>query len=150
MVSNIEKFDTTAVLALAELYTRFPVRKTLFARDFILTDDGDRAVALSREDEAFIDDSDPTYSDRKDFAFETLLWLVKAGYIHGEPKPYDRIEEAVLTAKGLEVLKVTPDSLQGAQETLGEKLQKAAKDGIGAAGRALITQLVTLGVKYVG
>lgn len=146
MASNIEKFDTTVVLALAELYARFPMRYNLSTNKFMLTDDGLHEEGFSPREEAYLDVKDP-YFVRKEFAFECVNWLVEAGYVNGKPVAYSRIENAVLSAKGLALLKATPNSLQ---EGLGEKLQAAVKNGIGATGRALITQLVTLGVKYVG
>lgn len=144
-ISNIERFDRTVVLVLAELYTRFPMRKALSAGRFILTDDGQQTEALSSRDEYELDMSDP-YFKRKQFAFECMHWLVEAGYLQGKPKPYDYIEDAVLTEKGLDVLNATPDSLQ---ETLGEKLQQAAKNGAGETFRALIGQVIGLGVGLV-
>lgn len=144
-ISNIERFDRTVVLALAELYGRFPVRKSLVASQFILTDDGQRAEGLSAQEEAELDFNDP-YFKRKEFAFECLNWLVEAGYLHGKPTPYDYIENAVLTAKGLEVLKATPDSLQA---TLGERLQEAAKSGLWESGKVLIGKAVGLGIGLV-
>ncbi|GKR80739.1 hypothetical protein KAM481_42090 [Aeromonas caviae] len=87
-----------------------------------------------------------TYFKRKQFAFECMHWLIEAGYLHGKAHAYEYIENAVLTAKGLEVLKATPDSLQ---ESLGERMQEAAKSGMGETARALIGQVVSLGVGLV-
>ncbi|MBF3236869.1 hypothetical protein H4N55_09665 [Aeromonas veronii] len=145
MISNIERFDRTVVLVLAELYARFPVRKALDARQFMLTDDGQIAEALSSREEAELDSSDPHF-ERKQFAFECMHWLVETGYLHGEPKADDGIADAVLTAKGLEVLNATPDSLQ---ETLGERIQAVAKSGLWETGKVLIGQVVGLGVGLV-
>ncbi|BDO06950.1 hypothetical protein [Aeromonas caviae] len=145
MVSNIERFDLTVVLVLAELYGRFPVRKALDASKFMLTDDGQIAEGLSSREEAELDFNDP-YFKRKQFAFECMHWLIEAGYLHGKAHAYEYIENAVLTAKGLEVLKATPDSLQ---ESLGERMQEAAKSGMGETARALIGQVVSLGVGLV-
>ncbi|MNT66752.1 hypothetical protein D3C72_2048370 [compost metagenome] len=75
-----------------------------------------------------------------------MKWLVEAGYIHGTPSAYDCIDGAVLTAKGLETLRTVPDSLQG---SLGERLQDAAKKGIGAAVGGMVGQVVTLAAKLL-
>ncbi|HHQ4580580.1 TPA: hypothetical protein ACSP17_002818 [Aeromonas hydrophila] len=124
MVSNIERFDTIVVLALAELYSRFPVRQYLTSSKFIVTEDGEHIDGLSPEAEGELFAEDPYLTDpyfkRRNFAFESLRWLVDAGYIHGTPAAYNGIKDAVLTAKGLEVLKAIPDSLQ---VSLGERLQ---------------------------
>ena len=148
MTSNIERFDYIVVQALAELYGCFPVRTSLLANRFILSDDGQPIEALSPADEMSLGEREPNhlYFVQKEFAFEALLWLVEAGYVRGEPKGGAYIIDAVLTAKGLEVLKATPDSLQ---ESLGERMQEAAKSGMGEAARVLIGQVVSLGVGLV-
>ncbi|MFM5138451.1 hypothetical protein [Aeromonas rivipollensis] len=150
MISNIEKFDITVVLALAELYTRFPVRQYLASSKFIVTEDGEHAEGLSPEAEGLLYAEDPYLNDpyfkRKEFAFESLKWLVDAGYIHGNPSAYDGISSAVLTAKGLEVLKATPDSLQG---SLGERLVEAVKADSREVGRSVLGQIIGFGVSLI-
>ncbi|MEE1953247.1 hypothetical protein ACTG2T_11090 [Aeromonas sp. 75A] len=150
MVSNIERFDRTVVLALAELYSRFPVRHSLSASKFIVTEDGEHIEDLSPEAEGQLFADDPYLKDpyfkRKQFSFECLHWLVETGYLHGEPKAYDRIANAVLTAKGLDALNATPDSLQ---ETLGERIQAVAKNGLWETSKVLIGQVVGFGVGLV-
>lgn len=148
MLSNIERFDIIVVRALAELYGRFPVRQALLANRFILSDDGQPIEALSptNEQQLGFDDPDHVYFAQKEFAFETLNWLVETGYVLGAPTDGAYIVDAVLTAKGLEVLRAVPDSLQ---ETLGERMQEAAKSGMGETARVLIGQVVSLGVGLV-
>lgn len=72
-----------------------------------------------------------------------MKWLVDAGYIHGTSLEYEGINDAVLTAKGLEVLKATPDSLQG---SLGERLVEAVKADSREVGRTVLGQIIGLGV----
>ncbi|MFM1711875.1 hypothetical protein [Aeromonas salmonicida] len=147
MVSNIERFDTIVVLALAELYSRFPVPQYLASSKFIVTEDGEHIDGLSPEAEGLLFDEDPYLKDpyfkRKEFAFESMRWLVDAGYLHGTPVAYDGIRNAVLTAKGLEVLKATPDSLQG---SLGERLVEAVKADSREVGRTVLGQILGLGI----
>lgn len=147
MVSNIERFDTIVVLALADLYSRFPVPQYLASSKFILTEDGEHIDGLSPEAEGLLFDEDPYLKDpyfkRKEFAFESMRWLVDAGYLHGTPVAYDGIRNAVLTAKGLEVLKATPDSLQG---SLGERLVEAVKADSREVGRTVLGQIFGLAV----
>lgn len=118
MVSNIERFDTIVVLALAELYSRFPVRQYLASSKFIVTEEGDHIDGLSPEAEGhlFAEDlylKDP-YFKRKEFAFDSLRWLVDAGYLHGTPVAYDGINDAVLTAKGWRCSRLPPIACKGA------------------------------------
>jgi hypothetical protein len=147
MVSNIERFDTIVVLALAELYSRFPVPQLLASSNFIVTEDGEHIDCLSPEEEELLFAEglhrNYPYFKRKEFAFESLRWLVDAGYLHGTPAAYDGILNAVLTAKGLEVLKATPDSLQG---SLGERLVEAVKADSREVGRSVLGQIIGLGV----
>lgn len=146
MVSNIERFDTIVVLALAELYSRFPVPQYLVSSKFIVTEDGEHIDGLSSEEEGHLYSEDPYLNDpyfkRREFAFESLRWLVDAGYLHGTPVAYDGINNAVLTAKGLEVLKAIPDSLQG---SLGERLVEAVKADSREVGRTVLGQILGLG-----
>lgn len=150
MVSNIERFDTIVVLALADLYSRFPVRQYLASSKFIVTEDGEHIDGLSPEAEGLLFDEDPYLKDpyfmRKEFAYDSLRWLVDARYLHGTPVAYDGINNAVLTAKGLEVLKATPDSLQG---SLGERLQEAVKHDAREVARSLMSQVLGLGLGFI-
>ncbi|MGU5652243.1 hypothetical protein [Aeromonas allosaccharophila] len=147
MVSNIERFDTIVVLALAELYSSFPVPRYLASSKFIVTEDGEHIDGLTPEEEGLLFDEDPYLNDpyfkRKQFAFESLRWLVEAGYLHGIPAAHDGIRNAVLTAKGLEVLKAIPDCLQG---SLGERLVEAVKADSREVGRSVLGQIIALGV----
>ncbi|QWZ78767.1 hypothetical protein [Aeromonas sp. FDAARGOS 1419] len=147
MVSNIERFDIIVVLALADLYSRFPVRQYLASSKFIVTEDGEHIDGLSPEEEWLMRDKntrlDDPYFKRKKFASESLKWLVDAGYIHGTSLEYEGINDAVLTAKGLEVLKATPDSLQG---SLGERLVEAVKADSREVGRTVLGQIFGLAV----
>ncbi|UCM49378.1 hypothetical protein [Aeromonas caviae] len=145
MLSNIERFDTIVVLA--DLYSRFPARQYLASSKFIVTEEGEHIDDLSPEAEGHLYDEDPYLKDpyfkRKEFAFDSLRWLVDVGYLHGTPVAYDGIENAVLTAKGLEVLKATSDSLQG---SLGERLVEAVKVDSQEVVRSVLGQIIGLGV----
>ncbi|TND54293.1 hypothetical protein [Aeromonas dhakensis] len=147
MVSNIERFDAIVVLALADLYSRFPVRQYLASSKFIVTEEGEHIDGVSPEAEGELFAEDPYLKDpyfkRRNFAFESLRGLVDAGYIHGTPAAYNGIENAVLTAKGLEVLKAIPDSLQG---SLGERLVEAVKADSREVGRTVLGQIFGLAV----
>ncbi|WP_223950441.1 hypothetical protein [Aeromonas hydrophila] len=114
MISNIERFDTIVVLALAELYSRFPVRQYLASSKFIVTEDGEHIDGLSPEEEWLILDQntrlDDPYFKRKEFAFDSLRWLVDAGYLHGTPVAYNGINEP----KGWRYSRPSPIACKGA------------------------------------
>ncbi|MGL5026224.1 MAG: hypothetical protein ACRC6P_09665 [Shewanella oncorhynchi] len=99
------------------------------ANRFILSDDGQSIDWLSAQEEMQLwdDDRNHAYFAQKEFAFDTLHWLVDAGYVLGTPERSTYIVDAVLTAKGLEVLRAVPDSLQG---SLGERIQERPRVGL--------------------
>jgi hypothetical protein len=136
-VSNIEKFDDIAGRILAELYERFPVATVLSTEDFM--DSGthwDDTLGME------VLDDDGT------FFISTATWLINAGYLSGSPFQKLFIENAVLTAKGLEVLKAIPDSLKGGA-SIGERLADAAKEGGKETMRGLVTEALGLGARLI-
>lgn len=109
-ISNIERFDKTVTQVLAELRACFPVPKTLSVSEFILTEEGAHDSAPLLQAEADLGAADPEYQ-RKVFASASLQWLVSEGYISSDGWFGNSIRNVVLTAKGLDVLGVTPSSL---------------------------------------
>ena len=79
----------------------------------------------------------------------TAQWLIRAGYIHGEVSPYTHVSDAVLTAKGLEVLNAIPKSLV-AGPSLGEQLAEAAKEGGKETVKGLVNEALGLGARIFG
>jgi hypothetical protein len=136
-VSNIEKFDDMVGKMFAQLYLSFPVPHALPAEDFM--------EAATRPHDTYEIDL-PT--DDAEFFIATAQWLVKSGFIYGTPRHYTHIEDAVLTAKGLEVLHATPNSLDTGP-SLGALMADAAKAGGKETLRSLVTEALSLGVKLV-
>lgn len=131
---NIERFDTHTGQIFAYLYDHFPVPVTLDVRKFV-----ENATRWSEH----LDMEVPT--ERADFFTATVRWLGDAGYIRSKKIIGGfLIEESVLTAKALEVLKATPDSLTGA--SIGEKMQEAASEGMLEALKGLANQALSRGV----
>lgn len=135
---NIDKFNAYAAKVLAALYESFPVPRHLWPGAFI--EGGDEAV---------YDPAGHTGTelmpDAKFFR-STVQWLLDAGYIQcGQIYETDHAD-CVLTAKGLEVLSSTPDSLKNAP-SLGDSLvsavKQSAKDGLQVA----IREVISMGVK---
>lgn len=137
MTNNIEQFDVLTGRVLAELYQHFPVDVDLNAwsyRDLftgVPIEDG----WLSKEDSVFFQ--------------STVLWLGSAGYIeHGDPTSNGDVYRCVLTAKGLEVLKAFPASLQTGP-TLGDKLVDASKGGAKEVLRGVANEALSLGARML-
>lgn len=116
-MSNIESFNRCAALIFAELYRSFPFRKE---------------ISLDSLPEGIFDDI-----PEEDFkgAFDRIMvfektgnWLVEAGYIWAEQVTESTIFGAILSPKGLEVLKAMPDSIS-MEQTLGERMVELVQKG---------------------
>ncbi|MBV4520841.1 hypothetical protein KVG88_12265 [Pseudomonas sp. SWRI74] len=136
-VSNIEKFDDITGKIFAELYQSFPLPQALLAEDFV-----EKAVQFDEQ----VGTEVPT--DETEFFIATATWLMQAGYITCKTYPYVGIDNAVLTAKGLEVLKATPESVSS-KSTIGEQLAVSAKEGGKEVARGLVSEAFGLGVKIL-
>ncbi len=131
-VSNIEKFDALTGKILGALYLEFPVPVALRVEDFVEKP----AQAASLE----------IPSKEAEFFIATVQWLCNTGYLVGEVKPYTRIDNAVLSAKGLEVLKHVPASLN-TRASLGEHLAQATKSGSEEVAKGVVSELLSVGAK---
>jgi hypothetical protein len=136
-VSNIEKFDDITGKIFAELYQSFPLPQTLMAEAIVET-------ALYFDEEHQMD----VPTEDAEFFIATANWLMQAGYLTCEPYPYMRIDNAVLTAKGLEVLKAVPDSVNS-KTSIGEELTNTAKEGGKEVARGLVSQALGLGARII-
>ena len=119
MSSNIERFDEITAQILGRLYQEFPLPVYLPAADFVSS-----ATCYC---DAICGD---TPSPEARFFEACVVWLGETGYLRYKEHLYQLagFRDAVLTAKGLEVLKAIPDSL-GGKQTIGEQLVSAAKAG---------------------
>ena len=81
----------------------------------------------------------------------TIEWLNESSYIRYSRIDHTDAEVVVLSSRGLEALRVSPDSL--GKESLGDQLVKLTKDGLGdstkAGIKAAITGLITHAWKLV-
>ncbi|MFW3895931.1 hypothetical protein [Pseudomonas bharatica] len=136
-VTNIEMFDDITGKVFATLYQSFPIPKYLGVAEFVETPMG--------------------YSERlgmdvptreAEFFTATAQWLINAGYITGEPYPSMYVSNALLTAKGLEVLKAIPDSLS-TKASIGELLANTAQEEGKEIFRGLVGQALGLGARLI-
>ncbi|WP_321821736.1 MULTISPECIES: hypothetical protein [unclassified Burkholderia] len=135
MPTNIEKFDELAANVFANLYENFPVRISLFANTF--------GYDLSYKTNKV---GGVIYNSPADCAFFTdaLKWLRMAGYIDFSISASGPWGNAVLTAKGLEVLKATPSSISPSQP-MGDYLVQGIRSGAKAAVSKGITYVLSQG-----
>lgn len=133
-MSHIESFNRCAALIFSELYGSFPFRKQ---------------ISLDSLPEGIFNDiSEEDYNG----AFERLVtfqqtakWLVEAGYIWAESVAESTVHGAVLSPKGLEVLKAMPDSIS-TEDTLGERLQGLVAKGSYSLLSKVVDKALSIGV----
>lgn len=136
-LSNIEQFDEYTGQILGRLYEKFPLPVRVMASDYFECG----PISIANNEYKF------TGHDAEIFQ-ATANWLVLAGYIHTPGKQKSFLDSAVLTAKGLELLKLTPSSVEGGL-SLGEKLTQAAKDESREAFRTVASEILGMGVRFV-
>lgn len=129
-ISNIEQFDEVAGKTFATLYESFPIPIDLPLREYT----GVEGVYANQEE------GELTHQAR--LVMSTLEWLQESGYVMAEVRPDIGLDRCVLTAKGLETLKVIPDSLT---TPLGERLKDAVKQGGVEIIRTLVSQAFSVG-----
>jgi hypothetical protein len=129
-MDNIGRFNLVAGIIFARLYKMFPLRGVMLAE--YLQQDCER---LNLECGFAKRELVRLFSD-------TMLWLRDNGYISfsDPPKINERgiFSNVVLTAKGLEALKKSPESIDTG-ETIGEAISKAIKDNVADRIAKLVT-----------
>jgi len=133
---NIEIFNETVGKTLAFLYESFP-RRTSFNVSQLT---GIPAPSMDEEKQARIEKIRAL-----ELRYYSIAWLVDSGYISAKPFPYDEFHDAVLTAKGLEVLKFEPESLK---TSFGDKLLDASKNSASEVLKSTTSSLLTAGATF--
>lgn len=130
---NIDRFNQVASEAFAMLYSRFPIGCDFGPHDFDVPKDQFGGVTM--EDAIFIK--------------ATVEWLVDEGYLRTSSAASisGAFHGAVLSGKGLAVLKLVPDALENSAP-LGEQIQSAVKSGSIAVAKALLSTALDAGIKY--
>lgn len=133
-MSHIESFNRCAALIFSELYRAFPFRKQ---------------ISSSSLPKGIFDD---VSEEDFDGAFERLMvfqktadWLVQAGYIWAEEVSQSTVNGAILSPKGLEMLKAMPDSLSPNQ-SLGERMGELVKKGSYSLLSKVVDKALSIGV----
>lgn len=134
MPSNIEQFDEYAARIFALLYEAFPVPRDI------------DALELSGRPDV---DENGMPQEEAEIAISTLHWLREAGYVWYENETGYGALNVVLSAKGLELLKVVPASLEG-KTSIGERLRTVATAGSAEVGKKLIAIALTEGFRLFG
>lgn len=123
-------FNEITGKTLAFLYENFPLEKTILVKNLI----DDASIDVTLENGVTVP------SKECEIAFATIKWLIEAGYISAKGHPYASFSDAVLTAKGLELLKLMPDSLT---ESFGDTLLAASKGAVTEGTKDVIGQVTS-------
>ncbi|MDP9587414.1 hypothetical protein [Burkholderia ambifaria] len=129
---NIDRFNKHASEAFAILYASFPLGCSLCPEHFDVPQDGHGSVS----------------DDDAEFVSSTIRWLQEEGYVRSQTSTFDgSFHGAVLTGKGLAVMKLIPDALSN-PAPLGEQIQSAVKTGATVAAKSLLNAALDAGIKY--
>ncbi|MBU5923530.1 hypothetical protein [Enterobacter sichuanensis] len=135
-MSNIDRFDEIEVQKFADLYNMFPLSKALGLSTYI---EGDSALDPDRFTGAEL-------TSDAGFVKATITWLIDAGYLSSGGFHAEYFMDVILTPKGLECLKLTPDSLKS---PAGNELTKAVKSGSKETPKKITNHVLGLGVKIM-
>ncbi|KVG23087.1 hypothetical protein WL77_05445 [Burkholderia ubonensis] len=139
MSSNIEKFDLLVAKLLANLYERFPIEAAITAN----------AYGIDAENIFCGDTIDTAISAELDFFCGTVRWLNRAGYIdYSSEHDSGAFANVVLTAKALEILKATPESLSASQ-SIGDYLVDSVRGGTTDAVKQGVTAALSAGALFI-
>ncbi|AWH87899.1 hypothetical protein [Limnobaculum parvum] len=138
--TNIDRFNEIVGVILGLLYESFPLKTDLMAVD-VVGKETETNYFSEHDSEVILTVSD----DDAIFYLDTIDWLKESGYLTGQ-RSSDGIHNVVLTAKGLEVLNATPESLG---LPLGVKIVNSVKSEGKEALRSLVSQALGIGLQYV-
>ncbi|EHK8184076.1 hypothetical protein K2B91_004520 [Salmonella enterica subsp. enterica serovar Enteritidis] len=131
--TNIDRFDEIAGRVFADLYVTFPQPRMIKLEDYVKEED---------PQPGFIEEWAKREA-RCDFVADTVTWLKEAGFITAGKRTANCVPNAILTPKGLECLKLTPNSLTS---SAGKQLSEAAKSGSIELLKGVTNQVLSVGV----
>lgn len=134
--NNIDRFDEIAGRVFADLYNSFPQPRLLNLNEYANDDD---PHPNNLEEWAHKE-------AQCDFTADSITWLKNAGFITSGNRSGNYVSNAVLTPKGLECLKLTPNSLK---LSAGKQLSEAAKNGSIEVLKGITNQVLGIGVAIV-
>ena len=141
MQNNIALFDQYVAQIFGRLYEHFPIPIALDACQLTGHHDVDEYARPI--------DAQGSLSQPFQVCKATIDWLIESGHLRVKDGNTYGYTDCVLTAKGLEVLKSVPDSVQ-VKTALGEKLVAALQRGATEIATELGKTAVRLGAGIVG
>lgn len=133
--SNIDRFDEIVGRVFADLYESFPVPLNLRVENYLQRD-------TEPEPDPF--DGALRYMKEEEIIESTIRWLANAGFLTSGKLIGGSFTHAILTPKGLECLKLTPDSIKG---PAGSQLAAAVKSGSIATLKMVASSTIGVGAR---
>lgn len=134
MTKNIDDFNKIAAKLFDVLQDKFPVRTQI-----------DEVAFFGYESIKYHPAEGRTLTDKQKYEFkmlsETIIWLSESGFIRCRDHPHEK-SDVVLTEKGLELLKLKPDTLSG--DTVGDRIVNLIKKGSESAAAGVFSTALTL------
>lgn len=131
-LKNIELFDLYVGKIFVKLYENFPLRIDISPCKMIGKEINEDTLEAPKECDIFID---------------TMIWLEESGYIkYSSQEGNHYFLKVVLTAKGLELLKAVPPSVE-TKKGIGERLTTLSKIGSEEAIKEAVNIMLSMGVK---
>ena len=123
-MKNIDRFNQYTARLFADLYASFPMPCDISYFEWL--------------------DQDALETDRDELAFceVTIRWLEDAGYIHVGVRDVEGAYGIVLTAKGMEMMKVVPQSVK-TKKSVGDALVGAVRDGMRVSAAQIVSRAFT-------
>jgi len=139
-MQNIEFFNLCVAEILGACYEQFPVKVDLRYEEI-----GNRVASQFPSED--IDKFSDTVMTSSEVAAATIRWLGSAGYLWVGNEFYGGFSGVTLTPKSLELLNITPDSLQQ-KKSIGAALAVESKN-LGREGiLALVRTVLAEGAKF--
>jgi len=133
-LKNIELFDLYVGKTFVKLYESFPLRCELDICEMTDKEFDEETLKTPKECDIYRD---------------TVIWLSESGYINYDAQHEYGFRGVVLSAKGLELLKAIPESMQR-KTGIGEKLSFIAKNGGDEALKQTVNAMLSMGLKMFG
>lgn len=137
-MNNITLFEEYAARILAELYSTFPVKRFVDAREV--------SGHSSIDDFGGIIDENGQPSKKFEIAIATIEWLADNRYIVVGSRHVWGFEAAVLTQAGLATLNASPDALNP-KDTFGARLARFTRQGALGLARETMKAMIPVAVQ---
>ncbi|SAQ58017.1 hypothetical protein [Klebsiella oxytoca] len=141
MPKNLDLFNQQTAEIFAVLWENFPVQQIIYYEKFNAAQPDNYLNQPNSPEMKALD-------KLRSVVDGTFTFLGENGYIHFKTDFHSCFYEVRLTEKALAVLNKKPEAL-GGDETMGDKIISAVKEGTPGVIAGAVTNLLTLGVNLV-